>query len=271
MVDNETRRRYSQMASEWARRLLGERSFVTLDSETTGLSKEAQFVEIAVVEPDGTPDGRALLNLRVQPSCPLEPEALAVHGLSEERLASAPRYAEVHPLLVGAISGRRVVVYNAAFDRRIFAAHLRRDGLPDAVPHPDADPRYPWECAMFHYARFLAEPDERTYGYYGHDASRPRHRFRRHRLPGGDHTAAGDAHATMRLLFEMAAGNPALSPAPDGASHASQDRIGPTAHECDGYLRIYTPEGGGPFGRKITEPYTEWVRPHARGKTEGGP
>jgi len=45
----------------------------------------------------------------------------------------------------------------------------------------------------------------------------------------------------------------------------------PTLHEACGYFRTYTPEGGGPFGRKITEPYTEWVRSHARGaRTSGG-
>jgi hypothetical protein len=69
VIDPEVRRRYSLMASEWARDLLAAGYFVALDSETTGLGKDAQFVELAIVEHDGSPEGRALFNLRIRPSC----------------------------------------------------------------------------------------------------------------------------------------------------------------------------------------------------------
>ena len=47
---------------------------------------------------------------------------------------------------------------------------------------------------MRHYARFVGEPAKRGGGY------RPQ------KLPGGDHTALGDALATLRLIERMAAG-----------------------------------------------------------------
>ena len=241
------------MATEWARGLLEEGGFVALDSETAGLARDAQFVEFALVEYDGTREGRALLVLRIRPTCRIESAAAAVQGLSADDLAGAPTFAEANPIIVRALARRRVVVYNAAFDRRIYAAHLRRDGLEDAPLYPGADRRYPWECAMFWYARFLAEPEERSFGNHGVDGP-PRHRFKRHPLPGGDHTALGDARATMRLVFRMAE-------EPD----APRSKASPAPHEAEGYWRTYTPEGGGPFGRKIAEPYTEWVRPHTRG------
>lgn len=263
-MDAAVRHRYSLMASDWARNLLEAGDFVTLDSETTGLGRGEsatsvpQFVELAVVEHDGTPDGRALLCARVRPTIPVEAEALAVHGLSDDLLRSARSYDLLHPLLDAALSGRRVVVFNAAFDRRIYAAHLRRAHLEDAPLHPEADGRYPWECAMFWYARYLAEPEARIGAGYGPGGQR-RLRFRRHPLPGGDHTALGDARATMRLVFEMARGPAvAASDRPEGdeeAAETTRDSEGPRR----GYLRTYTPEGGGPFGREITEPYTEWV------------
>jgi DNA polymerase-3 subunit epsilon len=256
VIDPKVCRRYSLMASEWARDLLAAGSFVTLDSETTGLGKDAQYVVLAIVEHDGSPDGRALLNLRIRPSCPIDERATAVHGLSMEDLENAPTFAEAHPLIVGALAHRRVVVYNAAFDRRIFAAHLKRDKLEDAPLHACADSRYPWECARFWYARFLAEPDERSFGRYGADGPL-KHRFKRHKLPGGDHTALGDARATMRLIFRMAEGA--------GEQQVAREKASPAPHEARGYWRTYTPEGGGPFGRPITQPYTEWVRPHKRG------
>ncbi len=262
-MDEEVRHRYSLMASGWAKNLLAAGDFVTLDSETTGLGRGEgggsvpQFVELAVVEHDGTPDGRVLLCARVRPTIPVEPEALAVHGLTDDVLRSARSYDLLHPLLEAALSGRRVVVYNAAFDRRIYAAHLRRAQLEDAPLHPEADGRYPWECAMFWHARFLAEPEERIGAGHG-PGGQPRLRFKRHPLPGGDHTALGDATATMRLVFEMARGPAVASDLREGEEEAAQktrDTDGPRR----GYVRTYTPEGGGPFGREITEPYTEWV------------
>lgn len=281
-MDHGVRHRYSEMASGWARALFEAGDFVTLDSETTGLGRGKrggapvpQFVEVAVVQYDGSARGRVLLCARVRPTIPVEDEALAVHGLTEEVLRSAPDYDLVHPLLVSALSGRRVVVYGAAFDRRIYRAHLKRGRLEDAPLHPEADRRYPWECAMFWHARFLAEPEERVGADFLSPGGRGRLRFRRHPLPGGDHTALGDARATMRLLFEMARGPavgptaaPAETPAPLGEADG-EARTRSTDGPRRGYLRTYTPEGGGPFGRPITEPYTEWV-PARPARADGG-
>jgi len=75
----------------------------------------------------------------------------------------------------------------------------------------------------------------------------------------GDYGASGDSRATMRLLFEMA-GAPAFDGSEQEAGASNRNNDGPRR----GYWRTYTPEGGGPFGREITEPYTEWVRPHTR-------
>ncbi len=266
-MNHEVRRRYSLMASEWAGALLDAGDFVTLDSETTGLGRAGghdrvpQFVELAVVEHDGTPEGRPLLCARVRPTLPVDPGALAVHGLTDEALAEAPPYGLVHPLVVSALSGRRVVVYNAAFDRRVYAAHLRHARLEDARPHPDADGRYPWECAMFWYARYLAGPELRAGASFAGPGGRPRLRFKRHALPGGDHTALGDARATMRLLFEMAQGSAVASTETDNRDDGADGDVRTRSSDGPrrGYQRTYTPKGGGPFGRPITEPYTEWV------------
>ena len=80
----------------------------------------------------------------------------------------------------------------------------------------------------------------------------------------GDHgTRERVGYPTMRLIFEIARGR--------GEQDVAAQRASPAPHKACGYFRTYTPEGGGPFGRKITEPYTEWVRSHARGaRTSGG-
>jgi DNA polymerase-3 subunit epsilon len=49
-----------------------------------------------------------------------------------------------------------------------------------------------WECAMRRYAAYVGEPSKRG-------------GTRSQKLPGGNHSALGDALATLRLIEEMAA------------------------------------------------------------------
>ncbi len=173
-------------AVEWARGLLTSGDFVVFDSETTGLSPPVDFVEVAVVNPAG----ETLFDTLLQPSCRIEPRARAVHGHTAQRLSSAPRFSEVYPALLDALYGRRVVVFNASYDRRVWDTAVRHLGARGALA--GELPR--WECAMRQFARFIGEPSKRGKGY------RPQ------KLPGGDHTALGDALATLRLIEGMALG-----------------------------------------------------------------
>jgi DNA polymerase III subunit epsilon len=174
-------------AVEWARNLLVSRDFVIFDSETTGLSSPVDFVEIAVIDPAG----ETLVDSLLRPSCRIEPGARAVHGHSARSLSGAPRFLEVYPDLLEALYGRRVVVFNAPYDRRVWDTAVRNLGARGALA--GNLPR--WECAMREYARFVGEPSKR--GGRG---------YRPQKLPGGDHTALGDALATLRLIEWMAAG-----------------------------------------------------------------
>jgi len=173
-------------AVEWARDLLVSRAFVIFDSETTGLSSPVDFVEIAVVGPRG----ETLFDSLLKPSCRIEPGARAVHGHSAKSLSGAPRFIEVYPDLLEVLYGKRVIVFNASYDRRVWDTVVRNLGARGALA--GGIPR--WECAMRQYARFVGEPAKRGRGY------RPQ------KLPGGDHTALGDALATLRLIEGMAVG-----------------------------------------------------------------
>jgi DNA polymerase III subunit epsilon len=173
-------------AVEWARNLMVSGDFVVFDSETTGLSSPVDFVEIAVVGPTG----ETLVDSLLMPSCRIEPGARAIHGHSAKSLSGAPRFLEVYPDLLEVLYGRRVVVFNASYDRRVWDTAVRNLGARGALV--GGLPR--WECAMRQYARFVGDPAKRGRGY------RPQ------KLPGGDHTALGDALATLRLIEGMAAG-----------------------------------------------------------------
>src|SRR5215471_2455226 len=100
-------------AVHWARDLLALADFIVLDTETTGLGIWSEVIQIAVIDPTGA----ALLDTLVKPTREIEAGATAIHGITAEVVAAAPTFAEVYPLLCKAIAGRRVVIYNADFDR----------------------------------------------------------------------------------------------------------------------------------------------------------
>ncbi|MDQ3942776.1 MAG: 3'-5' exonuclease [Actinomycetota bacterium] len=173
-------------AAQWARELLARKDFVVFDSETTGLSSPVDFVGIAVV----SPKGETLFDSLLKPSCRIEPSARVIHGHSAKSLSGAPRFFEVYADLLEVLYQRRVIVFNASYDRRVWDEAIRHLGAREALA--GVLPR--WECAMRQYARFVGERSKRGKGY------RPQ------KLPGGDHTALGDALATLRLIERMAEG-----------------------------------------------------------------
>src|ERR687897_3418459 len=132
-------------AVEWARDLMVSGDVFIFDSETTGLSSPVDFVEIAVVGPTG----ETLVDSLLKPSCRIEPGARAVHGHSAKSLSGAPRFFEIYPDLLEVLYERRVIVFNASYDRRVWDTAVRRLGARGALA--GGLPR--WECAMHQYAR----------------------------------------------------------------------------------------------------------------------
>lgn len=103
---------------------------IVLDTETTGLEvdRNHRIIEIGCVE---------MLNRRItgrtfhqylNPERDIDAGAQAVHGLSSERLATEPKFAEVAPRLLEFIQGAELVIHNAPFDVAFLNAELRRLG-----------------------------------------------------------------------------------------------------------------------------------------------
>lgn len=107
---------------------VSELTFVALDTETTGLG-EAELVEVAAVRfRDGTVlDEFCTL---VNPGRRIPAEVTAIHGITDDMVAGAPRAAEVLPALLGFLEGSFLVAHNASFDVRVLAAELYRSRLP---------------------------------------------------------------------------------------------------------------------------------------------
>jgi len=87
---------------------------VFLDTETTGLSSSDAIVEVSIVGADG----HVLLDTRANPGFPIPAASIAVHGITDDDVRDAPTVAEVKALVTEIVAGKRVVAYNAAFDRQ---------------------------------------------------------------------------------------------------------------------------------------------------------
>jgi len=101
---------------------------IVLDTETTGLdpSDGHRIVEIACLElANHLPTGRSF-HRYVNPERAIPPDAVAVHGLTDEFLAAHPTFAAIVDELLLFIADARLVIHNAEFDLGFINAELRR-------------------------------------------------------------------------------------------------------------------------------------------------
>jgi DNA polymerase-3 subunit epsilon len=104
---------------------------VILDTETTGLSVSEghRIIEIGCVELlERRATGRTL-HLYVNPEREIDEGAMAVHGLSLERLRDEPRFEQVASRLLEFVRGAEILIHNAPFDLGFLDAELDRLSL----------------------------------------------------------------------------------------------------------------------------------------------
>jgi len=176
-------------AIAWARTLTEDPATVFLDTETTGLGGDAEVVELAVI----AANGRVLLDTLVRPLKRIPADASRIHGILDAHVAEAPEWRSIHPVLCALLADRPVVVYNAAFDRRIVAQCCGRLRLDD--------PAAVWQCAMRAYAAFRGESTGRAGGFRWFKLGDAAAAFG---ARAGGHRAAADALACRAIVVGMA-------------------------------------------------------------------
>lgn len=96
---------------------------VVLDTETTGMNQEGgphyqghRIVEIGAVEIiDRKLTGRHF-HVYIKPDREIQPDAINVHGITDEFLVDKPEYQDVHKEFLAFIEGAELVAHNAPFD-----------------------------------------------------------------------------------------------------------------------------------------------------------
>lgn len=99
---------------------------VYLDTETTGLNRDAEIVEIAVVNSQA----EILIQTFVKPSRPIPPDASAIHGITDEMVQGAPSWPVLWQSLRGLLNGRPIGLYNAEYDLRLMQQSMEVYRLP---------------------------------------------------------------------------------------------------------------------------------------------
>jgi len=113
---------------------------VFLDTETTGLYAENgdRIVEIGCVElVDRRYSGRTLHHY-VNPQRSSHPDALRVHGITDDFLADKPPFSAVAHELVDFIAGAELIIHNAAFDVGFLNAEFARAQCGSLAEHAQA-------------------------------------------------------------------------------------------------------------------------------------
>jgi DNA polymerase-3 subunit epsilon len=112
---------------------------IFFDTETTGLYAEGgdRLVEIGCVEMVNRQLTGNNLHLYINPERASHEEALRVHGLTEEFLATKPKFAEIADQLLDFLAGAQLVIHNAPFDIGFVNAELKRLGKPPITDHVD--------------------------------------------------------------------------------------------------------------------------------------
>ena len=105
---------------------------IVLDTETTGLKPEEghRIIEIGALEMiNHVPTGKTL-HLYINPERDIEADAIAIHGITNERVANEPVFADIADQFLEFIGDAKMVIHNARFDMGLINAELERLGRP---------------------------------------------------------------------------------------------------------------------------------------------
>jgi DNA polymerase III subunit epsilon len=110
---------------------------VFLDTETTGLNAEGgdRIVEIGCIELFNRRSTGKTLHHYINPQRSSHPDAVRVHGITDDFLADKPLFASIADELLAFVADAEVIAHNASFDVGFLNAELDRLGRGKFAEH----------------------------------------------------------------------------------------------------------------------------------------
>jgi DNA polymerase-3 subunit epsilon len=161
---------------------------VAFDTETTGLElrRGDRVISIGACR---VVNARLLasesFDQLIDPGRPIPAVSTAIHGLSDEDVAGAPKASEVLPRFFDYIGDAVILAHNASFDML-------------AIHPPESELRFDMPVLDTLLLSRALDP-----GLDGHDLDSLAERYDLHFAPGSRHTALGDARVTAELWLAL--------------------------------------------------------------------
>lgn len=168
-------------------------NFVVIDTETTGLKRPAEIIDICVLNSNGV----ALIDTLVKPKAGISPFITDLTGITNEMVTGAAIWPIVKPYVLSYIKGKDVITYNAKFDRHMFHCSDDMWELGQTDYHADSE----WVCAMEAYAPHGGEWDDYHQSYRWVKLGSAM--LQQGLALETAHRASADARMTYRLLTHM--------------------------------------------------------------------
>ncbi len=164
---------------------------VYIDTETTGLEKQDEIVEISILESDGS----TLFQSLVKPIDRIPLSATTVHGITNEDVFKAPAWPSIWPSVRSFLFGRLIVAYNAPFDLRMMQQTHVRYRLPWRET-------FEWLDVMSLYSSYrgIWDPLRRSMRLFSLEAAGKEFQI----SLKNTHRATADAELTRAVLYSVA-------------------------------------------------------------------
>ncbi len=183
--------RHQQEVVQWAQTLMRRDNFYVLDTETTGVGKGDEIVQLGIVDKHGN----TIMNQLIKPTVSIPQGASGVHGIYDTDVEDAPTYKEIYIELSKLLAGQIVIAYNMDFDWRMLQQSSAKYRLPDIRTGKR-------DCAMKQYAKYNGKWNGKRRSYVWHKLGNAA------ALEGivveNAHDAIGDVRMTLALIQIMA-------------------------------------------------------------------
>lgn len=105
---------------------------IVVDTETTGLDPKQghRIIELAAIELEGRKVSLRRFHRYLNPEREIETGAVAVHGLTYERLQNEAKFGDIAASFLEFIEGAELIIHNAPFDIGFLNRELELLGMP---------------------------------------------------------------------------------------------------------------------------------------------